>query len=101
MRRLLAFTVAAGLSALVAACAPAASTATVSLRLRGGPARGSVTVDDIPVGSLEVVRTRGVALPRGAHRLTVLAPGYFPFDRRIEAESAPVLVDLTMVEVPD
>jgi len=83
------------------ACAPAHESATVSLRLRGGPEQASVTVDDIPVGSLAVVRQRGVALPRGVHHVTVVAPGYLPFDRRVEAESAPVLIDVTMVEVPD
>ena len=98
--RLLGF-VALAFGSSVLACAPAATSATVSLRLRGGPEAGSVTVDDIPVGSLAVVRSRGVALPRGVHHVTVIAPGDLPFDRRIEAESAPVLVDVTMVQVPD
>ena len=91
-----------GLFGLVfAACAPPAKSPTVSLRLRGGPRDASVTVDDIPVGSLEVVRARGVALPPGVHHLTIVAPGYFPFDRRVDAAVAPVVLDVTMVEVPD
>lgn len=88
-------------SVVTSGCAPARETATVSLRLRGEPKAASVTVDDIPVGSLEVVAARGVALPRGVHYVTVIAPGYLPFDRRVVAESAPVLLDVKLVPIPD
>jgi hypothetical protein len=92
------------LALVFAACAPPAKSPTVSLRLRGGPKDASVTVDDIPVGSLEVVRSRGVALPPGVHYVTIVAPGYLPFDRRVEAvggPGAPVLLEVKMIEVPD
>ncbi len=92
-------------SLVVLACTPPAKSPTVSLRLRGGPKDASVTVDDIPVGSLEVVRSRGVALPPGVHHVTIVAPGYLPFDRRVEAvvdgAGAPVLLEVKMIEVPD
>ncbi len=82
-------------------CAPAKESATVSLRLKGEPRTASVTVDDIPVGSLEVVAARGVALPRGVHYVTVIAPGYLPFDRRIEASDTPILLEVKLVAAPD
>jgi hypothetical protein len=85
----------------LAACAPPATPKTVSLRLRGTPKNASVTVDDIPVGSLEVVSARGVALPPGVHHMTVVAPGYLPFDRRIEATEAPVTLDVVLTPIPD
>ena len=98
------FAKAFALALVLAACAPPAKSPTVSLRLRGGPKDASVTVDDIPVGSLEVVRSRGVALPPGVHYVTIVAPGYLPFDRRVEAVfglGAPVLLEVKMIEVPD
>jgi hypothetical protein len=99
--RPLALALACSAAVSLAACAPARETATVSLRLRGEPRGASVTVDDIPVGSLEVVAARGVALPRGVHYVTVVAPGYLPFDRRVVAEDAPVLLDVKLVPIPD
>lgn len=86
---------------LATGCPPPAKSPTVSLRLRGGPDAASVTVDDVPVGSLAVVRARGVALPPGVHHVTVVAPGYLPFDRRVEATQAPVVLDVALVEIPD
>ena len=86
---------------LATGCPPPAKSPTVSLRLRGGPDAASVTVDDVPVGSLAVVRARGVALAPGVHHVTGVAPGYLPFDRRVEATQAPVVLDVAMVEIPD
>lgn len=88
-------------AAVLLACAPPAKAPTISFRLRGGPKDASVTIDDLPVGSLEVVRSRGVALPPGVHHVTILAPGHLPFDRRIEATSAPVTLEVIMVPTPD
>jgi hypothetical protein len=100
-----------GLSALamvavtVAACSPALSPSvpTVSLRMRGAPADASVVIDDQPIGSLDFVASRGVALPVGTHRVTVQAQGYYPFDREVEAKegSPPIQLEVKLTKLPD
>lgn len=88
--------------AVLGACRPAKEPKHVSLRLVGSPASATVTIDDIFVGRLETVQARGVALPVGVHHLSVEAPGYFPFDKVIEAnEGSPVRVEVRLVAVPD
>ena len=72
--------------AWVGGCGQPARSPTVPLRLSGGPAHASVTVDDEPIGSFDAVAAHGVALPPGTHRLTVEADGYFPSDQVIDAE---------------
>lgn len=85
------------------ACGPAAAPKTVSMRMVGGPPNASVTVDDMFVGTLEVVSRRGVALPPGSHRVSVEAPGHLPWDRLIEAKEGqpPVQLDVKLVAIPD
>jgi len=89
---------------LLAACG-GANTAprTVSLRLTGTPADARVTVDDQIVGTLDVVAARGVALPPGKHRVSVEAPGYFPYDTLVEAKEGEKLVriEAKLVPIPD
>jgi hypothetical protein len=93
------------LTFLVAACGgpPPLTPATVSLRMRGGPADATVTIDDKVLGPLSYVGTRGVALPPGAHRVSVTAPGYFPHDMEVVAKegSGPIALDVKLVPVPD
>jgi hypothetical protein len=87
------------------ACGGAGVTAakTVSLRMTGAPTDARVTVDDQIVGSLDMVQARGVALPPGTHRVSVEAPGYFPFDKIVEAKDGDKMVhlDVKLVPVPD
>jgi hypothetical protein len=86
------------------ACGPAKSPrSTVSLRMTGSPKAATVTIDDRFVGSLAVVAARGVALPPGAHRVTVEAAGYFAFDKLVEANegAGPVRLDVKLVPVPE
>ena len=78
------------LLAWLAACTPAKAPTTVSLRLVGTPPEATVTIDDVFVGRLEMVAGRGVALPGGAHRLSIEAAGYLPFDRLLEAKLVPI-----------
>jgi hypothetical protein len=88
----------------VAACGggpPAVSPRSVSLRLRGTPARATVTIDDRLIGPLDVVSVRGVALAPGAHHVSVEAEGYLPWDSVVEAKDAPVVLDVRLVPVPD
>lgn len=76
---------------LTAACEvglPSAARPTVSLRMHGTPPDAQVTVDEEMVGSLAVVAARGVALPPGTHQVTVEAPGYFPWDKLVTADSS-------------
>ena len=95
----------AGLLVLLAAvgCGPPANAPTVSMRMSGGPPNASVTVDDIFVGSLELVTKRGVALPAGVHHISVEAPGHLPWDKTVEAKegSGPLRLDVKLVPVPD
>jgi hypothetical protein len=74
---------------------------TVSLRMQGNVADAQVTIDDIPVGALAYVTARGVALPPGRHRVTVEKSGYFPWDALVEANDAPIYLQVTMVPIPD
>ena len=90
-----------------AGCQPAAapSVETVSFRLRGTPIDANVTIDDIQLGSIEYVTARGVALPKGTHHLTIEAPGYFPFDKELDAKLTtppqPIVVVVKLEPVPD
>lgn len=86
-----------------AACGPPAAPKTVSMRMVGGPANASVTVDDTFVGTLDLVSRRGVALPPGMHRVSVEAPGHLPWDKVVEAKEGqgPVQLDVKLVPVPD
>ena len=86
-------------------CQPASAPArpTISLRLRGSPPDATVIVDDEPLGSLEFVAARGVALPPGVHHLTVKARGFFPWDREVVAKpgSPAIVLEVAPVPVPD
>lgn len=85
------------------ACGPGAAGPTVSMRMNGGPPNASVTVDDVFVGTLDVVMRRGVALPPGTHRVSVEAPGHLPWDKVVEAKEGqgPLRLDVKLVPVPD
>jgi len=89
----------------LSACAPAkgASRETVSLRLQGNLPDATVVIDDQNLGSLAFVQSRGVALPIGVHRISVTAPGYFPWDRAVEAKhGGPIIrLDVALTPVPD
>jgi hypothetical protein len=76
---------------------------TVSFRLTGSPSDASVTIDDMLVGRLDVVSAHGVALPIGVHHVSVEAPGYFAWDREIDARSrdTPVKLDATLARIPE
>jgi hypothetical protein len=87
---------------ILAACGGnVANVHSVSLRMRGGPPGATVTIDDRIVGRLDVVATRGVALPPGKHRVSVEAEGFLPWDKEIEAAEAPVLLDVKLEPIPD
>ena len=99
MSRALAFALA--LAACGGAVAPGVKT--TSLRMTGAPGDARVTVDDQIVGTLDMVEARGVALPPGSHRVSVEAPGYFPYDTIVEAKEGEKLVriEAKLMRVPD
>jgi hypothetical protein len=86
----------------LAACEPAEapSHATVSLRLQGTPPDATVLIDDQDIGRLAFVESRGVALPPGKHHISVTAPGYFPWDKAVDAKPGDPLVRFAVVLVP-
>ena len=90
---------------VLAGCQPAPipATPTVSLRMRGAPPNATVTIDDMLVGPLDVVQARGVGLPPGAHRISVEASGYLPWDKVVQATegAGPVQLDVVLVKIPD
>ncbi len=65
------------------------------------PERSQVAIDDQAMGPLDFVAARGVSLPVGAHRMTVTAPGYLPFDRGFDLASKRVVVTVALRQVPD
>jgi hypothetical protein len=69
----------------------------------GSPPNASVTVDDQFVGTLELVASRGVALPPGKHHVSVEAVGFVPWDRVVEAHEgdAPVRLEVRLTPLPD
>ena len=89
--------------ALVAACGGGRGAKTVSMRMTGSPKVATVTIDDHYVGTLDVVSARGIALPPGSHRISVESPGYFPWDKIIEAKEGegPLRLAVELVRVPD
>jgi hypothetical protein len=69
--------------------------------MTGSPADATVTIDDRYVGPIAVVAALGVALPVGSHRISVEAPGYFPWDRVVEAKDAPVALSVALTPLPE
>ena len=89
----------------LAACAPS-KPPTTSLRFAPAaesPKSARVIIDDQPLGNLDYVVKRGVALPPGKHRITIEADGYLPWDTEVDAGPSGGLVklDVKLVKKPD
>jgi len=65
------------------------------------PRDAAVTIDEEYIGPLGYVAARGVKLPAGKHRITIEKPGYFPWDRLVDAGSAPIHFDVALEPIPD
>ncbi|MGZ3419620.1 MAG: PEGA domain-containing protein [Polyangiales bacterium] len=67
------------------------------------PKHARVVVDDQPLGSLDFVVKRGVALPPGKHRITIEADGYLPWDQEVDAGDSGGLIklDVKLIKRPD
>jgi len=89
------------LALLLAACQPQYEPAKTSVRMRGKPADAVVIVDDQPIAPLGVVARRGMALLPGRHRISVERPGYFPWDRAVEATGELIALEVELVKLPD
>jgi hypothetical protein len=50
-----------------------------------------------------MVARQGIAMPPGKHRVTVEKPGYFPWDKVVEAKEGdgPMKLDVVLVALPD
>jgi hypothetical protein len=90
-------------ASMVVACGPPKEVKTISMRMVGSPPNASVTIDDIFVGRLDLVSARGVALPLGAHRVSVEAPGFLPWDKVVEAKegAGPLRLEVRLLATPD
>jgi PEGA domain-containing protein len=85
-------------------CQVGAERPAVSLSLERSPKSprdAAVTIDEEYIGPLGYVAARGVQLPAGKHRITIEKPGYFPWDRLVEAGSAPIHFDVELEPIPD
>ena len=85
-------------------CTQGAGRAAVTMTLRvakPAPRDASVIIDEEYVGPLWMVAARGVRLPVGEHRITVQKEGYFPWDKLVVADRQPIVLDVTLIAVPD
>jgi len=85
-------------------CQGAAGRPAVSLsieRSAKSPRDAAVTIDEEYIGPLGYVAARGVRLPAGKHRISVEKPGYFPWDRLVEASTAPIQLSVELEPIPD
>jgi len=65
------------------------------------PRDASVTIDEEYIGPLGYVAARGVKLPVGKHRISIEKPGYFPWDRLVDAATEPIHFDVALEPIPD
>ncbi len=85
-------------------CEGAAGRPAVSLSLQRGaksPRDAAVIIDEEYIGPLGYVAARGVRLPAGKHRISVEKPGYFPWDRLVDASTEPIHFDIELEPIPD
>ena len=55
----------------------------------------------VNIGPLGYVAARGVRLPAGKHRISIEKPGYFPWDRLVDASTRPIKLDVELEPIPD
>lgn len=89
------------LAATLVSCVPTYAEPRVSVRLSGTPPDALVTVDDQVVGPLALVAKKGLSVSRGRHRVSVERAGYFPWDRRLEADDGKIVLDVKLERIPD
>src|SRR5450631_324353 len=104
----IALTAAAALALLfilsLTSCEPGVGRAAVSLSLAReakSPRDAAVLIDEEYIGPLAYVAARGVRLPIGKHRITIEKPGYFPWDRLVEADRDAIHLEIQLEPIPD
>jgi hypothetical protein len=65
------------------------------------PRDAAVLIDEEYVGPLGYVAARGVRLPIGEHRITVQKPGYFSWDKLVEADREAIFLKVELTPIPD
>jgi hypothetical protein len=88
----------------LSSCDPPSEHPGISLsltRASKSPRDAAVTIDEEYIGPLGYVAARGVRLPVGKHRISIEKPGYFPWDRLVEAGTAPIHLDIELEPIPD
>ncbi len=88
----------------LAACQMGVGRAAVSLKLnraRLTPRDAGVWIDEEFIGPLSYVAAHGVRLPVGKHRITIQKPGYFSWDRIVEADRDPIVLPVALEPIPD
>lgn len=85
-------------------CGIGSARAAVTMRMsrtRETPRDASVYIDEEYVGPLGYVARRGVRLPVGEHRISVVKEGYFPWDQLVTADREAVRLRVELVPIPD
>jgi hypothetical protein len=88
----------------LSSCEPGVGRPAVSLSVAHTaqtPRDAAVLIDEEYIGPLGYVTARGVRLPIGKHRITVEKPGYFPWDRLVEADRDPIQLNVELEPIPD
>jgi hypothetical protein len=85
------------------ACGPSLRSAVTMRMNRVGqsPKAASVYIDEEYIGPLYYVAAHGVRLPIGTHRVSVVADGYFPWDRLVESDRKPIELPVELVRIPE
>ena len=88
----------------LSSCEPGVGRPAVSLsmaRAKQSPRDAAVLIDEEYIGPLGYVSARGVRLPIGKHRITVEKPGYFPWDRLVDADRQDIQLNVELEPIPD
>ncbi len=70
-------------------------------RAKTTPRDASVYIDEEFIGPLYYVAAHGIRLPTGKHRISIARDGYFSWDRIVEADRQPIVLEVELVPVPD
>jgi hypothetical protein len=65
------------------------------------PGDADVYIDEELIGPLAYVAARGVRLPEGEHRITIVRSGYFPWDRIVRSDREPIHLQVQLQKIPD
>lgn len=81
---------------LLASCGGEPRPTPAGLKVIAQPADARVYVDDRFVASARVLAQRAHSLPAGVHRITVSAPGYFPYELETELPPGVSTIEISL-----